>query len=118
MPHALMAAALCATLLSLPNAAVADRVTTRDEFIGLVQQRSLTTVGVSLSVQPDGRIGGRAFGRDVQGSWDWQSGWFCRTLGWGQREWPLNCQLVTRDGNKLTFTSDKGNGDSATLTIR
>lgn len=118
MTRSMIALALAAGMLIPPTIAQAERVTSRDEFLGLVQNRSLTTLGVSLTVMPDGRIGGRAFGQAVRGSWDWQAGWFCRTLGWGTREWARDCQLVTRDGDRLTFTSDKGAGDSATLSIR
>lgn len=110
--------ALTAILFTLPLPALAERVTTRDAFLGLVQNRDLTAIGITLNVTPDGRIGGSAFGREVRGTWTWQSGWFCRTLGWGTREWPLNCQLVVQDGNRLVFTSDKGAGDRATLSLR
>ncbi|MCF3973810.1 dihydrodipicolinate reductase [Paracoccus salsus] len=116
-PTALAALALAAAI-ALPQAAQAERVTSRDDFLSLVEQRQLTRMGISLQVMPDGRIGGRAFGREVRGSWEWRSGWFCRTLGWGDRQWPLDCQLVERSGDRLTFTSGKGAGDKATLRLR
>jgi hypothetical protein len=99
-------------------AAAAERVTSRDDFVSLVNQRKLTSMGVTLVVSPDGRIGGRAFGSNVQGEWTWGKGWFCRSLAWGSRSWPTNCQLVTKEGAKLKFTSDQGAGESATLRIR
>lgn len=105
--------------MALPLQAMAERVTTRQDFLSLVDQRRLTSTGIALSVTPDGQITGRAFGRDVTGSWSWdEGGWFCRTLGWGRLSWPLNCQLVMRDGDRLRFTSDRGTGDTATLRIR
>lgn len=108
-----------ATLITfLPMAAVAERVTSRDDFISLVDQRRLTSMGITLIVSPDGRIGGSAFGSAVSGEWTWEKGWFCRSLAWGSRNWPRNCQLVVRDGDKLRFTSDQGSGDSATLRIK
>ncbi|MDN5568512.1 MAG: dihydrodipicolinate reductase [Paracoccus sp. (in: a-proteobacteria)] len=116
--RALPRLAAIALIALLPMAAAAERVTTRDDFVSLVDQRRLTTMGITLVVSPDGRIGGRAFGSDVSGDWVWDKGWFCRTLAWGSRSWPRNCQLVVRDGDKLRFTSDQGTGDSATLRIR
>lgn len=110
--------AAAALTLLFPMLAAAERITDRDDFIRLVHQRQLTTIGVALAVSPDGRIGGRAFGSDVQGEWTWDKGWFCRSLAWGSRTWPTNCQLVTKEGDKLTFTSDQGAGESATLRIR
>ena len=114
--HTLRLAAILTALLSGP--ALAERITSRDAFLSLVDQRRLTTIGVTLVVTPDGRIGGSAFGSDVRGDWTWDSGWFCRTLAWGSRSWPRNCQLVERTGDALRFTSDKGTGDTATLRIR
>lgn len=117
-PVLTLVATLAAAVLALPGSAAAERVTTRDAFLGLVDGRNLTSTGITLRVTPDGRIGGRAFGREVRGTWEWNSGWFCRTLGWGSREWPLNCQLVVRDGQRLIFTSDKGAGDRAALRLQ
>ena len=104
--------------LVLPSGAWAERVTSREDFVALVQGRDLTTTGITLQVAPDGAIGGRAFGRAVSGTWQWDKGWFCRTLAWGSRDWPLNCQLVEHEGGRIVFTADKGAGDRATLTIR
>ncbi|MDP5307171.1 dihydrodipicolinate reductase [Paracoccus spongiarum] len=115
---ALAAAITALPLTALPVAALAERVTTREAFVGLVGGRDLTSTGITLRVGDDGRISGRAFGREVRGTWTWERGWFCRTLAWGAREWPLNCQLVVRDGERVVFTADKGAGDRATLALR
>lgn len=116
MPRLLIAVMFA---LALPAQAMAERITTRTDFLLLVDQRRLTATGITLTVTPDGQITGRAFGRAVTGSWSWdEGGWFCRRLGWGRQSWPLNCQLVTRDGDRLRFTADRGTGDSATLRLR
>ncbi len=111
--------ALILTLAPLP--ALADeftRITDKAEFVAAVQGRSLTTTAVRLNVRPDGQIEGRAFGMAVSGSWNWQSGYFCRTLDTATRDFPLNCQQVETDGSTIRFTADKGTGDVATLRIR
>ncbi|KRS19525.1 hypothetical protein [Roseovarius indicus] len=93
-------------------------VTSRDTFISLMQNRELTRFGINLTVTPDGKIDGRAFGRDVSGAWRWQSGYFCRDLYWGSKNLGPNCQAVKVQGRTVRFISDQGAGDHADLTLR
>ncbi|MGR3371948.1 MAG: dihydrodipicolinate reductase [Pseudooceanicola nanhaiensis] len=108
-----------AMLTALPAAAEGSRlITDRSEFVTLVQGRDLTRLGVRLTVTPDGAITGRAFGKQVTGEWDWRGGYFCRTLNWGDtRAYDRNCQTVQLEGDRLRFTSDKGKGDYARLSL-
>jgi len=109
---------LAAAVLGLAAGnAAADyiKITERDQFARLIAENRLTRMGIDLRVTPGGRIEGRAFGRPVTGSWDWQDGYFCRDLYWGETEIGYNCQEVARDGDALRFTSDRGSGDSARL---
>lgn len=117
---AILATAALAIGLSGPVAAnTAGRVIDdRREFVDLVQGKQLTLPGIRLSVTPDGRITGRAYGRDVSGAWEWNGGYFCRSLFWGERDLGPNCQQVKLEGGKLRFTSDRGAGQSATLTLQ
>lgn len=109
-----------AAFLSLALPAMADFQPVRDEgtFRTLVDGRELTRFGVRLQVLPQGRIAGRGFGFQVGGMWEWRSGYFCRTLEWGQSGDPYNCQLVLRNGDTLRFISDQGRGDFADLRLR
>lgn len=112
--------AVLAGLVSLSASPVlADYEPIRDqsEFLGVVTQGELTRMGIRLTVSPQGEIDGRAFGRDVTGSWSWEDGYFCRDLFWGQTELGYNCQEVARDGRSVRFTSDKGTGESASLRL-
>jgi hypothetical protein len=113
-------AASFVAMLASATAALAEptRVTEADEFSSGIVGRELTTLGVRLIVQPDGSITGKAFGRTVTGSWDWQQGYFCRELMYGQEPLAANCQMVTIDGNRVKFTSDRGTGQTANLRIR
>jgi hypothetical protein len=112
------AATACAAVLA-GGAAQADYepITDRAEFLGVVTQGALTRLGISVRVTPDGGITGRAFGSPVTGSWSWDGGYFCRDLAWGGDDLGYNCQKVERDGRSVRFTSDKGNGRSASLTL-
>lgn len=95
-----------------------SRVTERAAFEDIVIGRELTMIGVRLTVSADGTIVGTAFGRDVTGQWQWQDGYFCRDLYHGSEDLGPNCQMVTYDGKRIQFTSDRGAGLSAKLKVR
>jgi hypothetical protein len=108
-------------LLTLAAPALADdpvRITARAAFVDLVGGKRLTGLGVSMTVDPSGTIGGRAFGRDVSGEWTWDDGYFCRTMQAGDRSFARNCQVVQQQGDRLRFIADRGQGDTADLRIR
>lgn len=108
-------------LLALPAPALAlEQLSTRDAFLQGLQGRDLTIrlYGLSLNVASDGSINGRAAGRDVTGEWVWQDGYFCRSMMWGKREIPYNCQLVEQNGATMRFTTDRGAGDFADFRLR
>jgi hypothetical protein len=109
---------LFATLASPALAEDYSRVTDRGAFVNLVQGKSLTSLGVRLTVSPSGSIGGRAFGLTVTGSWTWNNGYFCRTMQAGDRKFARNCQLVQQKGDRVRFIADKGTGDTADLRVR
>jgi hypothetical protein len=113
--------ALLVLLTALASPAIADgyaRVTERAAFVALVGDKSLTNLGVTLNVTPDGTIGGRAFGRDISGRWTWDDGYFCRTMQAGDRAFPRNCQVVQNSGDRIRFIADRGTGETADLRIR
>ena len=93
-------------------------ITNRSDFENLVIDKKLERFLISLSVFNDGKIKGSAAGREVIGDWDWIDGFFCRNLLWGARELKYNCQLVTFDGKRLRFISDRGKGQSASFALR
>lgn len=119
MRHAILAVA--AFFLVHTNSAAAeefDIVQSRDTFVGLIDQRELTRFGIRLTVAPEGDISGRAFGTPVTGEWDWNGGYFCRDLFWGETNLGSNCQSVQVRGDTLRFTTDRGEGIFADLTLR
>lgn len=90
----------------------------QSRFVELVAGKQLTRFGISLNVTPDGEIRGRAFGRPVTGRWQWSDGYFCRDLFYGERDLGANCQEVKVNGRTVRFTSDRGQGIFADLTLR
>ena len=94
------------------------QVTDEGQFVNLIAGKALTRLGITLNVDPQGRITGRAFGREVTGQWDWNGGYFCRDLNYGEDPLEFNCQMVKVRGNTVRFISDRGEGIYADLRLR
>ncbi|MEM7711420.1 MAG: dihydrodipicolinate reductase [Pseudomonadota bacterium] len=108
-----------ALLLALPMPAwAAGPVSSREGFLSLVEGRRLVGDGVSLMVEPDGRITGRGLGLQISGNWTWEDGLFCRTLDTAVRDFPRDCQTVEHRGTSLRFTANGGDGDVADLRLQ
>ena len=108
-------------LLMASNAPAAQEFQTvrdQDRFFDLIVGRDLTRFGIRVKVTPDGGIVGRAFGRSVTGNWQWSDGYFCRDLYYGGRDLGANCQEVKVSGRTIRFTSDRGEGIYADLTLQ
>ena len=95
-----------------------EQVTSRAEFESITTGRKLTALGVALYVSPDGKITGRAFGKDVTGQWTWRDGYFCRDMTFGSKVLAPNCQTVLSTEGRIRFVSDKGTGEVANLRIK
>ena len=110
--------AAVATVAAGPALADLVKVDDQQEFVQLVAGKTLTRPFVKLNVTPDGQIAGRGARWDVEGTWSWQNGYFCRDLFWGGDEIGYNCQEVGMSNGRIRFTSDKGTGQSADFRIR
>jgi len=113
-------APLCVALIALATPSLADyqKVTTKADFVALMDGKSLTRPLVKLQVLPDGRISGTGAAWEVTGKWQWKGAYLCRSLEWGGDDLGYNCQSVEADGTKVRITSDKGAGDSAVFRLR
>lgn len=113
---------ICSILLSviaLPASAEGfSQISHERDFMSILEGRKLTRMGIHLDVTSDGKIIGRAFGRDVTGAWTWREGYFCRDLYWGSRDLGANCQAVRVQGDTIRFVSDKGAGRFADLKLK
>ena len=97
-----------------------DRIINRAAFLELVLGKTLgiPMFLVKLRIYEDGSIQGKGMGKQISGLWEWQTGYFCRTLVWGSVEIGRNCQEITLDSRKLIFTSDRGTGRSARFSLK
>ena len=109
----------CGITVALVTGAHAEmqKLNTVNEFVTVVQGKTLSRPLIKLTVSSDGRISGRGATWPVEGDWRWQDGYFCRDLYWGGDALGYNCQEVRAHGNRIRFTSDKGAGDSAEFRI-
>lgn len=118
MSFRLTALATLVALAPLPALAELVRIADRATFVSIVNGRELSRLGTSMRVTPNGSISGRAFGRDVTGTWVWESGMFCRTLDAGDYQFGRNCQVVSADERTIRFHGDQGTGDIVDFRIR
>lgn len=111
---------LLSIVITWGAASHAAPITKESEFLAALDGKTLSIpiYTLRLNVLPDGQIVGRALGIKVTGDWAWQDGYFCRTMTWGSRDIPYNCQLVERTDRGLRFTTDKGAGNSAEFRLR
>ena len=102
------------------SAFAGDRILSKAAFLELVLGKTLgiPMFFVRLRIYGDGSIQGKGMGRQVSGLWEWETGYFCRTLFWGGADIGRNCQEVTLDSRKLIFTSDRGMGRSARFSLK
>ncbi|KIC50205.1 hypothetical protein [Tateyamaria sp. ANG-S1] len=115
----MMMFAAAAALSAGPALAELVKVDDQSRFVQLVNGKTLTRPFVRLNVTPDGKIAGRGARWDVEGTWSWQNGYFCRDLFWGGDPLGYNCQEVEATGDgRIKFTSDRGAGDSAMFRLR
>ena len=106
--------------LMVVSAQAGERILDRSTLLDMVSQKVLILrlFGIKLKIMEDGRIEGKAMGRDVVGDWEWQDGFFCRSMFWGERDIGYNCQEVSIEGKKIKFTSDRGAGANARFLIK
>ena len=106
-------------VLFASSAMARDGISDRATFLDLVLNKTLglPLFRVRLHVNEDGTIDGKGLGRAISGFWEWQDGYFCRTLAWGSVDLGRNCQGVTLDNGRLVFTSDRGSGRSASFSL-
>ncbi len=93
--------------------ASAKDIKKEQQFLDAVAGKTLTGNGATLVIGADGKLSGKLKdGRKVAGAWVWNKRFWCRNLVVGGEKLPQDCQTVSLDGNQVTFTREKGKGDS------
>lgn len=114
----MIAVTLSVLIVSAVGAHAKD-IKKENQFLEAVADKELVGNGAKLTIGSDGKIKGRMDnGTKFAGAWAWSKKFWCRTLVVGGNQLPQDCQKVTIEGNQVTFTRDKGKGDSGgTYTI-
>ena len=100
--------------LMVVSAQAGERILDRSTLLDMVSQKVLILrlFGIKLKIMEDGRIEGKAMGRDVVGDWEWQDGFFCRSM-------PLRSQSPNLTGSGPSLPpSSAGNSFSSTKSLR
>lgn len=114
-----LCAALCIALVGSPlRAEHFHPVTSRSDFLAIVQGAQLTALGVAFEVRPDGRLTGTAVSGRIRGTWTWTDGFFCRSGQLGERQMTPDCTTVEVLSQTLRLTARKGEGKSRDYWIR
>ncbi|WP_050930350.1 hypothetical protein [Aestuariivita boseongensis] len=113
-------AMITAIFASLASPALADfaKIADENQFVEVVNGKTLTRPLVQLEVSPTGQISGQGASWPVTGNWSWRDGYFCRDLDWGGTDLGYNCQEVRVFNDRIRFTSDRGAGQSAVFRLR
>ncbi|MFN3605901.1 MAG: dihydrodipicolinate reductase [Cypionkella sp.] len=111
---------LCLFILAPSAGHGFEKLQDKDDLLAALNGRALTMglFNLSLVLGEDGSITGSAMGWGVTGAWRWQDDLFCREIDWSGMPIAANCQLVEAAGDKMRFTSDAGQGQSAVFTLR
>ena len=107
---------------AIPDMAAAEEfrpIESLDRFVSLTNGRDLRRFGIRVQVTPEGQIEGRAFGGPVTGAWTWGKRLFSAAISSGTATTSATtASWLEENGDTLRFTTDRGAGIYADLTLR
>ena len=56
-------------------------------------------------------------GRFVSGEWSWEGEYYCRDVAIGTRDLGRDCQVVTASANRISYTRNRGSGQTSTFEL-
>jgi len=95
------------------------RINTFEEYLDLVADRRQDRADSDdfTYSNSNSTITGMIGGDQLNGTWYWENGFFCRDGSFGDTVLDLDCQIVEISGNTLRGTRNQGNGDSVTVVL-
>ena len=94
------------------------RLKTKSEYLTTVADRKLVAEWGWVIAASDGTMMGQINGQPAQGKWNWQGGYWCRTISYGSNDLPRNCQTVHVSGDTVVSIRDKGKGKQTAMKIK
>ncbi|WP_170468193.1 hypothetical protein [Ruegeria arenilitoris] len=110
---------LAALVLGLAaTSVVAEEIEDQQKFIDLVVGKKLVQGETWVKILKDGKVEGQGpKAGDISGTWEWKGRYYCRNINIEEVAMPRDCQVVTIDQDKVTFTHKEGIGVSVRWTI-
>ena len=115
LPRIMAAGFVCIALATPAAAAEGKRLTSENEFRGLVVDRQLKSERSNLLYAGDGRMMGTSRDKRVEGTWSWVGADLCRTATWGARNLGYECLAVFVIGDLVILARDQGRGRAFAL---
>ena len=116
---AVLALSACETTMPPTDTMVvaSTEITTLAQFNELIVGKRLRHAESNfVIIQSDGSMTGEFGGNTLEGTWQWEGKYMCRTLTTIRPG--TDCQAWSVDGNEITIVRDRGTGDAATYFFR
>lgn len=94
------------------------RITKKSDYLSIVADKKIVADWGWLIAASDGTLIGEINGEAAQGKWDWEGGYWCRTVSFGSTTMSRNCQSIHISDNNLVAVRDKGKGDQTHMKIK
>jgi hypothetical protein len=111
-------AAIIAIVGTAAHAGNYKRVKKQDQFLELVNGKTILGSGGQVTINADGTSTGKFEPGAYSAKWEWKGKYMCRSGKLGDREIPYDCQKVEYDGEKMRFTRNKGKGKASEWTFK
>lgn len=96
----------------------AEEIEDQRKFMELIVGKKLVQGETWVKILKDGKVEGKGpKAGDISGSWEWSGKYYCRELVIEGVALPNDCQVVTIDDGKVTFTHKEGAGVSVQWNI-
>ncbi len=96
----------------------AEVIENKEKFMNLIVSKKLVQGETWVTIHKDGTVEGKGpRGGSISGSWEWSDRYYCRDIVIVDQEMPRDCQVVSVEGNTVTFTHKDGAGVSVRWTI-
>ncbi|MCL6284330.1 hypothetical protein M3P21_12415 [Ruegeria sp. 2012CJ41-6] len=87
-------------------------IETRAAFCAFIAECGFEGPDLCFVIHPDGSFAGTSDGVAFEGRWEWQDGFFCRTLSLPDAPDETDCEHIEVNGAQMRYTRDRGQGEA------
>lgn len=112
-------AALAAGVM-VTQAAAGDfkRIKTEAEYREKIAGDKFVSGKDHVVIKENGKMSGKFGGKKLVGAWNWQQGYWCRTIRVGGKDLGSDCQVVMASDTQMYLIRKQGKGDKSQLFTR